>query len=90
MLKSAALAGMGLVVVPSFMVAAELAAGSLVEVLAAYSFVRLSVTAVYAPTRVVPSSVRAFVDLLAAHFRSPPWLAAPRPVERGSRRPSAR
>jgi DNA-binding transcriptional LysR family regulator len=72
-LRSAALAGMGLVVVPSFMVAAELASGALVQVLSEFSFVRLTVTAVYAPGRVVPSNVRAFVDLLVSHFRTPPW-----------------
>ena len=44
------------------MVAADLAAGTLVEVLAAYTFIRLTVSAVYAPARVVPSNVRAFVD----------------------------
>lgn len=72
-LRSAALAGMGLVVVPSFMVAADLASGALLQVLAEFSFVRLVVMAVYAPARVVPSNVRAFVDLLVQHFRTPPW-----------------
>jgi DNA-binding transcriptional LysR family regulator len=72
-LRSAALAGMGLCVVPSFIVAADLASGALVQVLADFSFIRLAIMAVYAPARVVPSNVRAFVDLLVAHFRSPPW-----------------
>jgi DNA-binding transcriptional LysR family regulator len=75
-LRSAALAGIGLAVVPSFMVAADLAAGDLVQVLEPFSFVRLSVSAVYAPTKVVPSNVRAFVDLLVDHFRAPPWQNA--------------
>jgi DNA-binding transcriptional LysR family regulator len=73
LLRSAALAAMGLVVLPSFMLAADLAAGRLVQVLSAFSFVRLSVSAVYAPARVVPSNVRAFVDLLVSHFQTPPW-----------------
>lgn len=76
-LRSAALAGMGLIVVPSFMVADDLAAGRLVQVLASFSFVRLTVSAVYAPARVVPSNVRAFVDLLVAHFHTPPWNTQP-------------
>ena len=83
-LRSAALAGMGLVVVPSFMVAPDLRAGTLVEVLAGYSFVRLAVSAVYAPARVVPSNVRAFVDHLAAHFRVPRWPAKAGPHKPGS------
>ena len=75
-LRSAARAGMGLAVLPSFMVAAELASGQLTAVLTAFSFVRLSVSAVYAPAKVVPAAVRAFVDLLVAHFSTPPWHAA--------------
>ena len=76
-LRSAALASMGLAVLPSFMVAHDLAAGTLVEVLRDYSFVQIGVSAVYAPARVVPRSVRAFVDLLVAHFRVPPWRSGP-------------
>ena len=95
-LRSAALAGMGLVVVPSFMVAPDLRAGTLVEVLSAFSFVRLTVSAVYAPARVVPSNVRAFVDHLVTFFRTPPWPVkhttkpSTPPAERASRRPAAR
>ncbi len=74
-LRSAALAGMGVVVLPSFMVAADLGAGRLVQVLSGFSFVRLGVSAVYAPARVVPSNVRAFVDHLVKHFQAPPWSA---------------
>jgi DNA-binding transcriptional LysR family regulator len=88
-LRSAALAGMGLVVVPSFMVAADLRAGTLVEVLSAFSFVRLTVSAVYAPARVVPSNVRAFVDHLVAFFRVPPWPVKGTPVKDGSVRGAA-
>lgn len=75
-LRSAALMGMGVAVLPSFMIAAELASGRLITILSAYTFVRLSVSAVYAPTKVVPSAVRAFVDLLVSHFAKPPWNAA--------------
>jgi DNA-binding transcriptional LysR family regulator len=88
-LRSAALAGMGLIVAPSFMVAADLASGALVRVLSDFTYVRLAVSAVYAPTRVVPSNVRSFVDLLAAWFRTPPWqVAATRPEPSPARRRS--
>jgi DNA-binding transcriptional LysR family regulator len=76
MLRSAALAGIGLVVVPSFMVASDIASGALVQVLERFSFVQLRVSAVYAPAKVVPNTVRAFLDLLVEHFRVPPWHAA--------------
>lgn len=86
-LRSAALNGMGLVVVPSFLVSADLAAGRLVQVLSAFSFIRLGVSAVYAPARVVPSNVRTFVDHLVRHFQAPPW-GTPTPLE--SKAPPAR
>ena len=72
-LRSAALAGMGLAVMPSFMVAADLAAGRLTSVLEPFLFARLAVYALHAPARPVPSKTRAFVDFLAACFRRPPW-----------------
>ncbi|HEU4580462.1 MAG TPA: LysR family transcriptional regulator [Polyangiaceae bacterium] len=74
-LREAALAGLGLAVLPSFMVARDLAAGTLVQVLAPYSFVRIAIQALYAPARVLPGNVRAFVDLLSQRFRKPPWAA---------------
>lgn len=75
LLREAALAGMGLTVLPSFMVARDLAAGALVQVLAPYSFIRIAIQALYAPTRTLPGNVRAFVDLLSQRFRVPPWAA---------------
>jgi DNA-binding transcriptional LysR family regulator len=74
-LREAALAGLGLAVLPSFMVARDLAAGTLLQVLAPYSFVRIAIQALYAPARVLPGNVRAFVDLLSQRFRKPPWAA---------------
>jgi hypothetical protein len=44
--------------------------------------VQLRVSAVYTPAKVVPSAVRAFVDLLVAHFRNPPWNPAPAKAKR--------
>jgi DNA-binding transcriptional LysR family regulator len=75
-LRRAALAGMGLAVLPTFMVAADLAAGRLRRVVDSFCGVDLGVFAVYPQARRPPPKVRAFVDTLAAHFRSPPWAAA--------------
>ncbi|MEY2930130.1 MAG: hypothetical protein RL033_879 [Pseudomonadota bacterium] len=72
-LREAALAGMGLCVLPSFMVAPDLSEGRLVQVLEPYTFIRIAIQALYAPARTLPANVRAFVDLLSAHFRTPPW-----------------
>jgi DNA-binding transcriptional LysR family regulator len=85
-LREAALAGIGLAVLPYFNVASDLRASRLVEVLGEHSFVRLTIHAVYAPARVVPVNVRAFLDLLSVHFRKPPWLLPPEPKPSVARR----
>jgi DNA-binding transcriptional LysR family regulator len=71
--REAAIAGIGLAVLPYFHVAADLRASRLVTVLDEYCYVRLTLHAVYSPARVLPINVRSFVDLLAVHFKNPPW-----------------
>lgn len=76
MLREAALAGIGIAVLPSFMVAPDVAAGRLTEVLAEFRFVRLAVHAVYPGGRAVSAKIRAFVEVLAAYLKNPPWAKA--------------
>jgi DNA-binding transcriptional LysR family regulator len=73
-LRCAALAGMGLAVLPRFMIGADLDAGRLRPVIDSFEGVALGIYAVYPkPQGGRPSpKVRAFVDLLAAHFRAHP------------------
>jgi DNA-binding transcriptional LysR family regulator len=71
-LRESAVAGLGIAVLPSFMVAPELRAGRLVEVLGGYSFVRLSVHALTLPGERGPK-VKAFVDGLAKWFGVARW-----------------
>ena len=73
MLRRAALAGMGLAVLPTFMIADDLAAGRLRRVVPAFLPTRLGIYAAYPQGKRVPSKTRAFVDALAAHFRVPRW-----------------
>jgi DNA-binding transcriptional LysR family regulator len=73
LLRRAALAGLGLAVLPRFMVAADLAAGRLTAVLASLHAPALGIFAVYPEARRVPGKVGAFVDVLAAHFSTPRW-----------------
>jgi DNA-binding transcriptional LysR family regulator len=74
LLRQAALAGMGVAVLPTFMVAADLAAGRLQTVLAPhFAGVKLGIHAIYPEGPRPPSKVRALVDLLVAHFKTPPW-----------------
>ena len=67
---SAALAGVGIGLLPDFAVHAELKAGTVVQVLADWSFgspySERKVHAVYTPTRLVPRKVRALIDHLVA------------------------
>jgi DNA-binding transcriptional LysR family regulator len=68
-LRAAALAGLGLVVVPDWMVRDLLAAGSLVRVLEALPAPKAGIFAVYPTNRLVTPRVRAFVDHLARDLR---------------------
>jgi DNA-binding transcriptional LysR family regulator len=91
MLRRAALAGMGLAVLPRFMVADDLAAGRLRAVVDSFRGVELGIYAVYPQARRVPSKVRELVDLLVTHFRTPPWHQQPAPPRpRSAGRPKAR
>lgn len=74
MLREAAVAGLGLAVLPSFMVMPEIRAGRLAPVLEKFSFVRLSIHAL-TPAATTSPKVRAFIDVLASHFKAPPWAA---------------
>jgi len=72
-LRRAAVAGMGLAVLPVFMIAEDLAADRLRPVVASFLPTPLGIYAAYPQGRRVSGKTRAFVDLLAAHFRAPPW-----------------
>jgi DNA-binding transcriptional LysR family regulator len=73
LLRRAALAGLGLAVLPRFMVAADLGAGRLAAVLDSLHAPALGIYAVYPESRRVPGKVRAFVDALTAHFEQRRW-----------------
>jgi DNA-binding transcriptional LysR family regulator len=67
-LRSAALAGLGVVQMPTFIIEEDLAAGRLVPVLADYAADGLPVWAVYPHNRHLSTKVRMFVDFLAERF----------------------
>jgi DNA-binding transcriptional LysR family regulator len=74
-LRAAALAGIGLMYQPTFLVSEDLRAGRLVPVvLDAPLFQFAAAYAVHAPGRHVPAKVRRFIDFLAARWAGePPW-----------------
>lgn len=73
-LHIAMMQGLGLALMPDWAVANELAAGTLVRVLADYriSFTSFenAVYAVYSPTKHLPVKARVFIDFLARHFQT--------------------
>ena len=64
LLREAALSGAGITVLPSYLVAHDLAAGSLVELLPAARMPRLEVVALHVSRRGAPRRVSVFLDLL--------------------------
>lgn len=76
-LAAAAADGLGIALLPRFIVADALAAGRLVPVLAEHEPVGAGVFAVYPATRHLSAKVRVFIDHLAAAFgEHPPWETA--------------
>jgi DNA-binding transcriptional LysR family regulator len=72
-LRDAALAGIGIIRLPSFSVAPELKAGRLVEILAGWRVPAHEFYAVYPTNRYLAPKLRAFVDFLAERFGGAPW-----------------
>lgn len=71
-LRTAAVAGAGIVYGPSFIVADDLRAGRLVPLLSAYESPPVGIHAVYPPSRHVSAKVRSFIDFLGSHCGNPP------------------
>ena len=73
--RSGALQDQGIVMQPSFMVCADLAAGRLIELMPRYRGVELGIYAVYPTRKHVSPKVRLLIDFLVESFRTPPWAA---------------
>ena len=80
LLRAAALAGQGLVYVPTFIVGDELARGELVPLLLEWKTPTLEAKVVYPTRRFVSAKVRAFTEFLQAEFAGEPewdrWMRA--------------
>lgn len=76
-MRDAAIAGLGLVILPLFIAAAPLRDGRLIPALPTETPVPDTIYAVYPPTRHIAGKVRAFVDHLARELtRTPSWERA--------------
>ena len=72
--RAAAIAGAGIVLLPTFYVGEELRAGTLKPILCKFKPQEIAIHAVYPERRNLMPKVRAFVDHLAATFGpEPPW-----------------
>ncbi len=81
-LRAAALSGAGLVRIPEFAVADDIASGRLEAVLPEWRFADLGIYAVMARRVYVPAKVRVFLDYLAAVWkRTPGWRGERHPAK---------
>ncbi len=69
-LREAAMAGLGIALLPSWLVAGALASGALVQVLAEYECPGSGLHVVRPPGPLAPGKVRALIDFLVARFGS--------------------
>lgn len=72
-LLEAAIRGMGIALLPTFVVSEAIANGSLQMVLTSYQSLDLSIYAVYAMPRHVPAKIKIFVDFLRERIQDPPY-----------------
>lgn len=76
-LRQCALAGMGIVIRPSFSINDDISTGRLVRLLPEHHLGQLTVMMVYPSRRLLSAKVRSFVDFINARFPHPqsdPWL----------------
>jgi DNA-binding transcriptional LysR family regulator len=71
-LRVAALDGLGIASLPTFLVGPDLAAGRLVEVLPEWALPTAGIYALYAPNRFLPAKTRLLIDYLSTYFGSEP------------------
>lgn len=72
-LSQAVLGGLGIALLPTFIVGRDLQEGRLQAVLSEYLPVQQHVYALYLPTRHLPANVRAFIDFFVARFGPEPY-----------------
>ena len=71
-LKAAAVAGLGVTLLPTFMVGDEINSGELQQVLADFNPPEISIHAVFPSRRYLSSKVRSFIDFLTDYFGDKP------------------
>ena len=72
-LSQAVLGGLGVGLLPTFIIGKDLQNGSLQAVLSEYIPVERHVYAMYLPTRHLPNKVRVFIDFMVSHIGAEPY-----------------
>ncbi|MXS79849.1 transcriptional regulator, LysR family [Nitrosomonas eutropha] len=72
-LRDAAVDGLGIVLLPAFIVYREIEHGALLPILTEYHYSQLAAYAIYPQTRHLSQRVRAFVDFLSKRFEEMPY-----------------
>lgn len=72
-MRDSAIAGLGVVCLPEFIVHQAINSGTLIPMLQEYQWFNSSIYAVYPPTRFLSARVRAFIDFLAERFGGTPY-----------------
>lgn len=89
-LREAVLAGLGIAVLPFWLVRDDLAEGRMVRLLPPWAASPLPLSAIYVRQRTTPARVRAFIDFVAAHAQRELDGSAPSdPPRRGGPEPRA-
>ena len=83
--RAAALAGCGIILQPTFMIAEDLEHGDLVEILRQYKGIELGLYAVYPSRKFLAAKVRALVDFIAKKLGSNTPAATRVPTKRRRR-----
>lgn len=78
-LRRAALLGQGLIYLPTFVVAEDVEAGRLVQVLAEFPSPEQPINAIYPHREFMPSKVRSFIDSATQEFKDARWNGDARP-----------
>jgi len=72
-LRDAAVRGRGIALLPTFIVGADLQQGALRTILSDFSAPEMSLCAIYAPTKQLPTKIRVFIDFLVERFGGRPY-----------------
>ncbi|MFC5429294.1 LysR family transcriptional regulator [Paraburkholderia denitrificans] len=90
MLRQFALLGMGIAVLPSYLIGSDMARGRFVRLLSEYRLPQIEINIAYPSRRHLPAKVRTFIDHLVEHFsQTPNGQASEQPATDGQAQPAA-